>query len=162
MNPRRLSGRPRLPVVIVAICTLLPCAARAEFQTPIAITGATVVVEPGLTLESATVVIADGRIVAAGADVTVPPDAERIDGAGLIIYAGFIDGQTHLGIPKKVRSEKARKRTEDENPDPRQGPLPATRLANRRGIRPQFRALELYAPEEDQLKSNRAAGFTTA
>lgn len=134
----------------------------ADFETPTAITGVTVVTEPGTTIENATIVMAEGRIVAVGTDVAVPPHAERIDGAGLFAYPGFIDAGTHLGIAEKVRDEAARERTEDERPDPRDSAPAETRFANRRGIRPQLRALDVYTPEEQALGSHRANGFTAA
>ena len=149
-------------LLAVIVGGLAPRATRAEFKTPIAITDLTVVVEPGSTIESGTIVIDEGRIVSAGSEVDIPSQAERIDGTGLIAYPGFIDAQVHLGIPEKARTAQERERTEDVNPDPGQGPLAATRFANRRGIRPQLRALESYVPDEKALEVHRAAGFTAA
>lgn len=151
-------------VTVLAMLTVMSLApvTRAEFKTPTAITNVTLVVEPGVKVESGTILIADGRIVDAGADVEIPPDAERIDAKGLIAYAGLIDGQSHLGIPELTRKPEDRQRVEDVSPDPKQAALPATRFADRRGIRAEFRALELYAPTEKQLDAQRTAGFTTA
>ena len=42
--------------------------------------------------------IADGKIVAVGATVTVPPGARVIDGSGQTLYPGLIDGLTTLGL----------------------------------------------------------------
>jgi len=147
--------------VVVSAASFAPTA-RADFKTPTAITNVTIVVEPGVKVESGTILIADGRIVEAGADVTIPPDAERIDGTGMTAYAGLIDAESHLGIPDATRKPEDRVRAEDVNPDPRQAPLAETRSANRRGVRSEFRALELYAPNEKQLNAHRSAGFTTA
>ena len=62
-------------------------------RTPslIAITGATVHPEPGVIWESATIVIQDELIIAAGAELEPPPGARIIDHSGKHIYAGFID-----------------------------------------------------------------------
>jgi imidazolonepropionase-like amidohydrolase len=136
--------------------------AGAEFETPVAVTNVTIVTGAGPTIESGTILMSDGRIVDAGADVDIPAHAERIDGTGLIAYPGFIDAHVHLGIPPTPRTTQERTRTEDLNPDPREGPLAATRFANRRGIRPQLRAVAQYAPDEKQLEAHRAAGFTAA
>ncbi|UCC28774.1 MAG: amidohydrolase family protein [Phycisphaerales bacterium] len=154
----------RVCVCLLAVIVggFVPRIARAEFKTPIAITNLTVVVEPGSTIESGTIVIDEGRIVSAGTEVDIPPQAEQIDGIGLIAYPGFIDAHVHLGIPEKVRTAEERERTEDVNPDPSQGPLAATRFANRRGIRPQLGAVELYVPDDKALEAHRAAGFTAA
>ena len=56
-----------------------------------ALVGGRVVVKPGQELESGTIVLRDGRIVAVGAEVAVPADARVHDMAGTTIYAGFID-----------------------------------------------------------------------
>lgn len=149
-----------LIAVVTCVCTC--SVTRADFQTPTAITGVTIVIEPGTTIESGTIVIDRGRIVGVGADVDIPSHAELIDGTGLIAYAGFIDAHTHLGIAEQSRTPKERERTEDVNPDPSQGPLAATRFANRRGIHPQNRALDLFAAEDKQLEAHRGAGFTAA
>ncbi len=147
----------RVYLVLVAAAT-----ARAEFATPVALTGARIVTGTGAVLESGTIVIDEGRILAVGADVNVPPHAERIDLSGLIVYPGFIDAQCHLGVAEKERTKEERERTEDVNPDPREAALPATRFADRRGIRPQFRALELFVPDDKQRETHRSLGFTAA
>ncbi len=133
-----------------------------EFETPLAVTNVTIVTGAGTTIESGTIVMFKGRFVAVGKEVDIPPDAERMDAAGLIAYPGFIDAHTHLGIADVKRKAEDRKRAEDVNPDPREGSLASTRAANRRGIRPEVRALEQYVPDEAKLKAHRALGFTAA
>lgn len=56
-----------------------------------ALTGATVVVSPGKRLESATIVVRDGKIADVGTDIQVPADARIINVAGKTIYPGLID-----------------------------------------------------------------------
>ncbi len=56
-----------------------------------ALTGVRIVVAPGKVIESGTVVIRDGVIEAAGADVQPPPDARVRDRSGLTVYSGLID-----------------------------------------------------------------------
>src|SRR4029453_14658359 len=63
-----------------------------------ALVGARVVAKPGEELEKGTIVLRDGRIVAGGADVPVPADAQVHDMAGTTIYAGFIDA--HVDFSK--------------------------------------------------------------
>ena len=159
----RQAIRRRMFRVLLAMCPIVvQTTVRAEFETPVAVTNLTIVTEPGTTIESGTIVIYKGRIVAVGRDVEVPPHAERIDGTGLFAYPGFIDAMSYIGIADEKRSEDARLRTEDVNPDVREGPLAATRQANRRGIRPQARAIEQYVIDKDKLAQHRKRGFTTA
>src|SRR5258706_16446268 len=64
----------------------------------IAITGGTVYPVSGPKLEHATVLIRDGRIVAVGANVTVPADAAKIDATGKWVTPGLIDGAGQMGL----------------------------------------------------------------
>lgn len=63
-----------------------------------AIVGARVVSVSGAVREKATVVLRDGVIEAVG-DVAPPPDARVIDGTGLTLTPGLIDGMGGLGLP---------------------------------------------------------------
>ncbi|HEX8872374.1 MAG TPA: hypothetical protein VF758_06390, partial [Candidatus Acidoferrum sp.] len=64
-----------------------------------AIRGARVVPVSGPTLEDAVVVLGRGVIIAVGKDATIPADALVIEGKGLTIYPGLVDGFTDVGIP---------------------------------------------------------------
>lgn len=84
----------RLTLMIFA---LLSCSA-AYAQTT-AITGATVhTVGPNGSIENATVVFADGRIVAVGDNVSVPAGATVIDAAGKIVTPGLFTPIGSLGL----------------------------------------------------------------
>lgn len=69
----------------------------AQAQT-IAITGGTVYPVSGPKIPGGTVVLRDGRIVAVGADVTVPEDATRVDATGRWVTPGLIHLRTTLGL----------------------------------------------------------------
>ncbi len=63
-----------------------------------AITNARIVTVSGAVIENGTVLIQDGKIAAVGANVSVPGNAERIDGKGLSVYPGMIDAGTNMGL----------------------------------------------------------------
>ncbi len=63
-----------------------------------AITNARIVTVSGAVIPNGTVVISNGKIVAVGANVSVPSIAEKIDGTGLSVYPGMIDAGTNMGI----------------------------------------------------------------
>lgn len=88
-------------LALVALAAVSTTPAHAERPHVYAITGATVLVAPGETLEAATVVIRDGLIEAVGTEVAPPADAEIIDGEGLVVHAGFIDAYSHVGLPQQ-------------------------------------------------------------
>ena len=133
--------------------------AAGQFETPVAVTGVHIHTSAGQTIESGTIVMADGLIVDAGADVEIPPDAQIIDATGLHAYPAFIDAYSRMGMPDEQRTEAERERLEDEAIDQAQAPLPATRLANRRGVRPQMKASELYNPNADNITAHHRQGF---
>jgi hypothetical protein len=72
----------------------------AEAPTVLAIRDARVVTVSGPTIEKATVVLRDGLIEAIGENLAIPGDAWIIDGAGLTVYPGLIDGLSTWGIPE--------------------------------------------------------------
>lgn len=63
----------------------------------IAITNAHVIPVDGDPFDG-TVLIADGRILELGTDVTVPADAEIIDAQGAQLTPGLVDAHVHLGV----------------------------------------------------------------
>ncbi len=151
-----------LSIAIVAIALVGVGVSAQEFRTPVAITGVTVVVAPGESVEHATILIKDGRIAAAGAEVAIPDIAERFDATGLIAYAGFTDGATHLGIEAKGPSDDEMARLRDKERAFSEGPHTAMEQANRQEIWPHLTLFDLYKQNDDALKAHRAAGFTTA
>ena len=101
--------RSRLIVALLAL-TLAPLslnpnvnAQRSAIDT-YAITNARIVTVTGPVIERGTVVIRNGLIAAAGANVNAPPDARVIDGAGLTVYPGLIDSYTNLALPEAAPS----------------------------------------------------------
>src|SRR5262245_57817526 len=86
----------RVPLLCFAFLVLLVPAANAVTPRVHAIVGARIVVAPGQVIERGTIVIRDGVIVAAGANVAVPPDARVWRGDSLTVYAGMIDSYVAL------------------------------------------------------------------
>jgi imidazolonepropionase-like amidohydrolase len=72
--------------------------ARLDSPTAYAIKDAQIVVSASKTITKGTVVFRNGLITDVGENVKIPADARIIDGSGLTVYAGFIDGYTNLGL----------------------------------------------------------------
>lgn len=68
-----------------------------------AFTNATIVKDGQTTLSNATLVVKDGKIVAAGNNITVPKEAVVIDCKGKYIYPSFIDLYSDYGIAAPQR-----------------------------------------------------------
>jgi imidazolonepropionase-like amidohydrolase len=72
-------------------------ALRAGAQT-IANTGGTVYPVSGAPITNGTVLMRDGRIVAVGAGVAIPGDAQRIDATGKVVTPGIVNAATELSV----------------------------------------------------------------
>lgn len=127
-----------------------------------AITNARIVPVSGPSINRGTIVIRDGLIVAVGATVQAPADARVIDGAGLSVYPGFIDGTSHLGLPTRRAGaggggggggggfgggaqQQAAEAPNSEHPV---------------GLQPELRMIDIMEFEGDVLESPRGAGLT--
>lgn len=145
-----------------ALALLLAFAAPDDGPRPLAIKNATVVVAPGQTIEKASVVLRRGLIEDVGPQVEIPPGAEVIDGAGLTVYAGFIDGRTTIGLPDTKRSPEQQRLDEGVKPDFTREAPPHMEQANRKGLRPELDAADLVQVTEEAAKKAHAGGFTLA
>jgi imidazolonepropionase-like amidohydrolase len=86
----------RLSLLLAGIAALASSSALAQ---TIAITGGRVVVGDGSDpIDGGTVVIRNGRVVAAGAGVSVPADATVVDASGRWVTAGIVGGFSRLGL----------------------------------------------------------------
>src|SRR5579863_3485474 len=70
----------------------------AETPSAIAIKDARVVTVSGAELAKGTVLLRGGLIQDVGVDLPIPADAWIVEGAGLTVYPGFIDGLSTWGI----------------------------------------------------------------
>ena len=64
----------------------------------LALTNARIHTVAGAVIERGTVLIADGKISAVGADVTVPGGAKTLDVAGKVVTPGWIESSTNIGV----------------------------------------------------------------
>ncbi|KAK6028232.1 hypothetical protein OSTOST_05730 [Ostertagia ostertagi] len=113
-----------------------------------ALTDVRLVLAPGQVVERGTLVMKDGVIVAAGADVKPPAGARIWSLPGRTVYAGFIDAASSLGQPRgPARVEPARGK-----------PLTATQRWVKADLH-QAASLDLKA---EDVKAAREQGFTTA
>lgn len=107
---------------------------------PIAFTGATIHTMSGDsgtgTIEGGTLVVHQGRIVAVGANVTIPSDAEVRDSSGMIIMPGIVDTHSHIGQVSGADSSAA--------------------------IQPDVRALDSINVRDSSIPRARSGGVTTA
>jgi len=122
-----------------------------------AIRGAKIVPVGSAPMENATVVVSRGVITAVGTNVTIPADAWVIDGKGLIVYPGLIDGFTDVGLAL----------TQSGGAAPSGGGGGGQQAAISRGpedrplTTPWRNAADEVNSSDPKIESWRAAGFTT-
>ncbi len=147
----------------------------AQAQSIIAIKDAHIVTVSGAELPKGTVLLKDGLIQDVGSNVNIPADAWVIDGTGLTVYPGFIDGLSTWGIPGATPAPTGRGAGAATGQTPAPTPAPATPAAQQTAAQPRVhgpedrpqtysfeRAADLVVPTDSRLEAARAAGFTTA
>ncbi|CAA9304074.1 MAG: hypothetical protein AVDCRST_MAG40-551, partial [uncultured Gemmatimonadaceae bacterium] len=92
-----MSARATQRAAVTAALALAAGAAPLAAQT-VAITGGTVYPVSGPKIANGTVLIRDGKIVAVGANVSVPAGAERVDATGKWVTPGLVNAATQLGV----------------------------------------------------------------
>jgi hypothetical protein len=150
-------------LIFLAACILLLSATRISAQggepRSFAIRGAKVVPVSGPVLEDATVVVSRGVITAVGKDVVIPVDAWVIEGKGLTVYPGFIDGFTDIGIAAAQASAGGESGGRAGSPP---SPAPIARgPEDRPATTPWRNAADEINPGDPRIESWRSAGFTT-
>lgn len=111
---------------------------------PIALVGGTIHPVTGPAIENGAILFENGRITAIGANVTLPPDAERIDITGKHVYPGMIAAHTTLGLTEI-------------------GAVRATRdFAEIGDVTPNVRAEVAVNPDSELLPVTRANGVLLA
>ena len=139
----------------------LVCAAcvKAAVPSAIAIKDARIIIVSGPDLPRGTVLLRDGLIEDVGPDLTIPADAWVINGAGLTVYPGFIDGLSTWGVSPPRRGAPTANTSSTTAPPP----PPRARGPEDRPEDDAFeRAADLMNPSDSRLQMARDAGFTTA
>jgi imidazolonepropionase-like amidohydrolase len=122
-----------------------------------AFTNATIVKDAQTTLQNATLVIKDGKIIAVGAGIAIPKDAVVIDCKDKFIYPSFVDIYSDYGITTPQRAAGGFNFN-----------APAQLTSNTKGaygwnqaIKPETDAYTQFSIDEAKAKTLRDAGFGT-
>ncbi len=75
-----------------------PSTYRRRPNPPVLIRNATILTATGEEIRGGSILFRDGRIVAVGASVSAPSDAQVVDGTGKFVTPGIIDTHSHLGV----------------------------------------------------------------
>jgi hypothetical protein len=135
---------------------------------PLAIHNARIVPVNGPAIAKGTIVVRNGLIESVGADVNVPADAWVLEGEGLTVYPGLIDGLSTIGLPDQAPPPPARPGAPAATPPAAPAGPPASTTPPARGPedRPSTyswqRAADMIKTTDRRLEVARGAGFTTA
>jgi imidazolonepropionase-like amidohydrolase len=127
------------------LAVLVALGAPALGAQTIAITGGRVHPVSGPTIENGTVLMRDGLIVAVGANVAIPADAQRIDATGKVVTPGLVNAATQLTLTEIGAVGSTRQ----------------TQARGHEGIAAAFRPWEGLNPTSVMLSPARNAGVTT-
>jgi imidazolonepropionase-like amidohydrolase len=116
-----------------------------------AIVGGTVHPVSAPVIPNGVVIIRGGLIEAAGANVSIPPDAMTIDVKGGHVYPGLIDAQTSLGFPAATPPRRGRGAVARQT-------QPQTQLPE---TSPAYVAAREIKLSDDDAEAKRATGVTT-
>lgn len=122
-------------------------------KQPYAFTNLTLYLDYQTKIENATLLIQDGKVVAAGAAVEVPENAVVTDLSGNFIYPSFIDLHTNYGMPEVKKNAFSWSGRETIEPQ-REGPYNANDA-----IKSDFAADETFSPDAAAAKKMRAFGL---
>ncbi|MEJ2540813.1 MAG: hypothetical protein P8188_12725, partial [Gemmatimonadota bacterium] len=161
-SPSNESKRPallqrRAPLALAAAFVTLPLPVVAQYDAPpepaaYALEGVTVVATDGSVRDGVTVVVRQGLIEALAAGAEVPRDARRLEGDGLYLYPGFVDGHGDATVewpePRDV-----------EDPDDVTSWNPPR---SRQGFRPHRRVAEFLDVDAGELEEARSAGVVAS
>jgi len=124
-----------------------------------AFTNATIVQSSTSTLQKATLVIRDGKIVSVGTTVSIPKDAVVIDCNSKFIYPSFVDIYTDYGVATPQRQFGAGGFNFN---------APAQITSNTKGayawnqaVKPETDAAKLFTVDDAKAKTYRESGFGT-
>ncbi len=151
---------------------LLLCAwAIAENPRTLAIRNAKIVTVSGPVINKGTVVVRNGLIEAVGENPAVPAGAWTIDGEGMTVYPGLIDGLSTVGIPSLAPAAGRGGRGQTAvTPASAPAATPATAAApvapakgpeDRPATTSWVLAADEIDPSDRRIESVRSAGFTT-
>ncbi|HVM89021.1 MAG TPA: amidohydrolase family protein [Puia sp.] len=117
---------------------------------------ATIVKDPQTTLQNATLIIKQGKIVAVGTNITVPKDAAVLDCKGKYIYPSFIDLFSDYGVPAAAAAPNRTDFFRYQNVSNTKGAY-----GWNQALKPETDASKLFNVNNDKAKDLRNIGFGT-
>lgn len=133
---------------LAAVLMVSPCVGSDEIpgaaqDRPVLLRGGDLYTITGGVLRSTDLIFSDGRIVAIGANLEAPAEAEIIDVRGMNVYPGLIGAQTTIGLVE-ISAVRATRDMEEVGK-----------------VTPEVAAHVAYNPDSEIIPTVRANGITT-
>lgn len=158
-----MKANPLIPRTVLSLFCAALYVLGAEGPQVFAIRNARIVRVSGPPIENGTVVVRDGLIEAVGVNVSSPADAWAIDGKGLTVYPGLIDGLSTWGIPGAASPGEGGRRGGAGAVSTPAGPQPVIRGPEDRPSNTSYlKAADQIQATDSNIETGRNAGFTTA
>jgi imidazolonepropionase-like amidohydrolase len=128
--------------------------------TAYALTNATLYLDYQTSIKNATVLVQDGKILASGANVSVPQGFATINLNGKFVYPSFIEMYSDYGVsaPQAKNGERAQRRRQSPQFDTdKQGAYYWNQA-----VKPETNAAELFNPDSKAAEELRKIGFGAA
>jgi imidazolonepropionase-like amidohydrolase len=151
--------------IVLAFCTLFSVFAKAQFTSlangvadvrsgTFAFTNANIVKDANTTLQNATLVIKQGKIMAVGNNVGIPQDAVVVNCSGKYIYPSFIDLYADYGVTVTPSS-----RGFDYYAPVQFGTNTKGAFAWNQALKPEVNAANIFVADDAKAKGLRDIGF---
>lgn len=159
MRRLMLKTAPKAALAAAVLALAAPVATQASAETVAIVGGHIFTAGPAGEIASGTVLIADGKIVAVGADVAVPAGAKVIDAKGAVVTPGLIAADAGLGATEVGEDEDAA-----ELQDFTAGPGDGTRdlMTQSKSLTAAFDVQYAINPDSTVIPLARLAGITRA
>ena len=135
-----------------------PIAAPSDQRPEVfAFTNATIYTDYQTRIEGATLVIRDGKVVAAGQKVIAPKDAVVLDCSGKTIYPAFIDLYAGgYGLPAAAPAAGGGRSTPPQTSNSKKGAF-----SWNEALHPEYNAADFFSPDSKAAEEYRKLGFAT-
>jgi imidazolonepropionase-like amidohydrolase len=121
-----------------------------------AFTNATIVKDPQTTIQNASMVVRDGKIIAIGAGISIPKEAIVLDCKGKYIYPSFVDIYSDYGTPPPPPSARFNFNAPAQLTSSQKGPF-----GWNQAIKADVDAAKVFSTDEPKAKGLRELGFGT-
>ena len=154
-----------LPLALLLFTSCIPLLLQAQSTFPrngvyddreghFAFIHASIHTSPQHSIQNATLLIKEGRIIAVGKNVPIPADAIQVDLKGKHIYPSLIDIYTSYGLPEAKKEESHRPWGQQQMVSNKDGAY-----SWNQALLPEFQAHLYFKADDDQAQAFRKLGF---